>query len=195
MKIIRFLKGFAWWIAMAAALAFSLCFALPALMDQGQPTPQKTVLTIWNVDTFEGGKGSRTTFLNTVAKELEKDGKSIYMVFSKTLEGLDSAFQKGEMPDMLSFGLGVDVSMKNQAYCWCMGKYALFSKVGQSVEANSSNTVMSDSSTSSMKFCAYSLPAMRLPKRCRPKPSWMHCCRMPPSSTSRSMIRTFSAPA
>ncbi len=39
----------------------------------------------------------------------------------------------------------------------------------------------------SMKRSAYSGPDSFSPKRCRPKPSWMHCFSIPPSLASRSM--------
>ena len=38
-------------------------------------------------------------------------------------------------------------------------------------------------------FQAYSGPVSSSPKRCRPKPLWMHCCRMPPSRLSLSRIK------
>ena len=146
MKIVKVLKGLAWWVVLIAVLAFSLCFALPSFFKKEQATDYKTVVTIWNVDTFEGGKGSRTAFLNAVAKEVEKEESVIFMVLSKTLEGAQMALENGEMPDLLSFGPGIRIAASNKVYCWCMGKYALFTKrkeSGRNAEPNSKNTVLS----------------------------------------------------
>lgn len=143
MKIIKVLKSFAWWIVTVATLAFSVGYALPNLLKKESAKAQKSVVSIWNVDTFEGGKGSRTKFLNEVAKSLEKSGDVIFVVTSKTAEGVKAAFEKGETPDMLSFGVGVEFPKDGLTYCWCMGKYALFSRSGESAEPTCENTVIS----------------------------------------------------
>ena len=49
-------------------------------------------------------------------------------------------------------------------------------------------TGMPSSRTCFSYLQAYSGPVSSSPKRCRPKPLWMHCCRMPPSCPSRSRI-------
>ena len=102
----------------------------------------RTVVRVWNIDTFEGGKGSRTAFLKSVARELQ--GEAYYLVTSYTLEGALSAFAEGEAPDVLSFGVGLsefaerllplpysfaggELGGKTLAYPWCMGGYYLFS--------------------------------------------------------------------
>jgi hypothetical protein len=141
MKKINLCKGLAWWIALAATLAFSFWSILPFFSKTEQGTLQKTIITVWNVDTFEGGKGSRTAFLNSVAKKME--GDVYFMVSSKTVEGIEYALLNGEQPDMLSFGVGVQISQAVEASVWCRGKYVLFSKEGEKSSPNGQNTVMS----------------------------------------------------
>ncbi len=102
----------------------------------------RTVVRVWNIDTFEGGKGSRTAFLKSVARGLR--GEAYYLVTSYTLEGALSALAEGEAPDVLSFGVGLsafaerllplpysfaggELGGKALAYPWCMGGYYLFS--------------------------------------------------------------------
>ena len=102
----------------------------------------RTVVRVWNIDTFEGGKGSRTAFLKSVARELQ--GEAYYLVTSYTLEGALTAFAEGDAPDVLSFGVGLsefaerllplpysfaggELGGKTLAYPWCMGGYYLFS--------------------------------------------------------------------
>ena len=102
----------------------------------------RTVVRVWNIDTFEGGKGSRTAFLKSVARGLR--GEAYYLVTSYTLEGALSALAEGDAPDVLSFGVGLsafaerllplpysfaggELGGKALAYPWCMGGYYLFS--------------------------------------------------------------------
>ncbi len=102
----------------------------------------RTVVRVWNIDTFEGGKGSRTAFLKSVARGLQ--GEAYYLVTSYTLEGALSALAEGDAPDVLSFGVGLsafaerllplpysfaggELGGKALAYPWCMGGYYLFS--------------------------------------------------------------------
>ena len=113
---------------------------LPAEEAEGET---RTVVRVWNVDTFEGGKGSRTAFLRSVARELQGDG-AYYLVTSYTVEGALAALAEGDAPDVLSFGVGLpefaerllplsysfaggELGGKMLAYPWCMGGYYLFS--------------------------------------------------------------------
>ncbi|MDE6059315.1 MAG: hypothetical protein K2G44_04660 [Clostridia bacterium] len=109
-----------------------------------EPT-QKRVVRIWNVDTFEGGKGSRTSFLRRVALKAEKVNEGVYyFISSYSLEGANAAFEAGESPDLLSFGIGLSAFAEKSlplpylfaggntdagclAYPWCGGGYYLFS--------------------------------------------------------------------
>lgn len=107
------------------------------------PCPE--VVRIWNVDTFEGGKGSRTNFLKSVAQGIQKRNENVYyIVTSYTVEGAKYAFEQGEFPDVLSFGIGLSqfaerslplkyrfaggtLQGESRAYPWCRGGYYLFS--------------------------------------------------------------------
>ena len=126
-------------------LPFLLLLAVAVIVFVPQKSKEaeaRTVVRVWNIDTFEGGKGSRTAFLKSVARELQ--GEAYYLVTSYTLEGALSAFAEGEAPDVLSFGVGLsefaerllplpysfaggELGGKTLAYPWCMGGYYLFS--------------------------------------------------------------------
>ena len=112
------------------------------LPQKSKQAEARIVVRVWNIDTFEGGKGSRTAFLKSVARELK--GEAFYLVTSYTLEGALSAFAEGDAPDVLSFGVGLsefaerllplpysfaggELGGKTLAYPWCMGGYYLFS--------------------------------------------------------------------
>ena len=111
-------------------------------------TPQnKLVLTLWNIDTFEGGVGSRTDFL--AERFLDCGKKGVYLLTkSHTVESAEIALNKGELPDIISFGVGFgmaseyalelpqisfkggEIGGKTYAYPWCVGGYFLIRKNG-----------------------------------------------------------------
>lgn len=94
----------------------------------------KQVVTVWNIDTFEGGKGSRTSFLKRAADEFSKKKNYLFLVRSYTLEGAEVAADKGEKPDILSYGIGfsraemiVPLSDGSLSVYWAKGYYTLLS--------------------------------------------------------------------
>ncbi|MBR2336371.1 MAG: hypothetical protein IKA61_00285 [Clostridia bacterium] len=138
-------------------IAFVLCLAIIILMplsykittgEQEFPITSPThkcVLTLWNIDVFEGGIGSRSDFLAQVSVDYKGQGV-IVMVISHTEESAQSSIKKGELPDMISYGVGVDcisgyakslpeisflggeIGGKFYAYPWCAGGYFLIRK-------------------------------------------------------------------
>ncbi len=66
------------------------------------------ILELWNIDTFEGGSVSRTNFLQKRAMEFEKTHTGTFiMVQNMTPEQAVLNFENGNLPDMVSFGIGV----------------------------------------------------------------------------------------
>lgn len=137
------------WRIMRRGVAWGLVLLAVAvvLLPQGEGEAEaRTVVRVWNVDTFEGGKGSRTSFLKSVARTMQ--GEAYYLVTSYTLEGARAAFEEGEAPDVLSFGVGLSEFTEKLlplsgemaegavsggemggdvlAVPWCMGGYYLF---------------------------------------------------------------------
>jgi len=130
-------------------LPFILILVIVALTlflpHTGQTDETKRVIRVWNVDTFEGGRGSRTNFLKSVARSIRKKDKNVYyLVTSYTLEGARYACEEGDFPDLISFGLGLSSFAEQSlpvgysfaggtlagnalAYPWCRGSYFLFS--------------------------------------------------------------------
>ncbi len=133
------------------ALPFALIFAVFCALiffPQSGTSPEaaeKRVVRVWNVDTFEGGKGSRTAFLARAARLAEQTrGNVYYYVTSYSAEGFRDAAERGELPDVLSFGVGLgdisalccpissdfaggETAKGYLAAAWCAGGYALFS--------------------------------------------------------------------
>lgn len=128
--------------ALILSILLIFAFFAPKEKAKGEET---RILRVWNVDTFDGGKGSRTSFLKKAARSCEKKREGVYyLVLSYTLEGALAAFEKGDYPDAISFGVGLEhlvqravelpfffaggsIDGKCYAYPWCKGFYALFS--------------------------------------------------------------------
>ena len=71
------------------------------------------IIELWNIDTFEGGSKSRTSFLEKQAISFEKEHKGCYvMVYSLSMEQAIINLKNGQKPDMISFGIGVGENLK-----------------------------------------------------------------------------------
>lgn len=126
-----------------------LCAVVMATVFFPKGKPEETsvprVVRVWHIDTFEGGKGSRASFLKDAARKVEKEDKSVYyLVSTYTAEGASAAAAEGNYPDLLSFGIGFSDFTERflplsyrfaggetdggfLAYPWCAGRYSLFS--------------------------------------------------------------------
>lgn len=101
------------------------------------------VLKLWQIDSFEGGAGSRTSFLKRIANSFSKENKNVlFLVTSHTKESAENLICTGVYPDIISYGPcgldiidkvrvldGVDVLdggvqyKKRYAVSWCKGGY------------------------------------------------------------------------
>lgn len=142
--ILRLLwRALPFFLVLAVLLAVAL-YPRPRAEESGAAR----IVHVWNVDAFEGGKGSRTAFLRRAAKVAERSREGVrYLVTSVTSEGLYDALGKGELPDVLSFGgsvegleelclpLGVRFAGSERALPWCRGQYFLFSMTDDFTQA------------------------------------------------------------
>ena len=106
------------------------------------------VINLWQVDSFEGGTGSRTNWLKSIVGGFEKKHNGVYVnVESVTPEIAQSLISSGQKkPDIISFGVGTGISEKDltpvkadltalhkslqevtflSAVPWCMGAYVM----------------------------------------------------------------------
>lgn len=66
------------------------------------------ILTLWNVDTFEGGTGSRKQFLSRVSRGYEKKRAGVLVLATDhTKESAEKSMREGVFPDLISFGTGM----------------------------------------------------------------------------------------
>ncbi len=108
-------------ISLALLVVFALfcfVFVFPALPRN--VTPERTVatpviLTLWHVESFEGGVGSRADWLKRRAIEFEKNNQGIFVdVVKLTPEQLSQKLSEGQCFDLVSFGFGVGELVANR---------------------------------------------------------------------------------
>ncbi|MBR2909553.1 MAG: hypothetical protein IKC11_04310 [Clostridia bacterium] len=121
----------------------------------GNKAEYQGIVTLWNVDTFEGGTASRSGFLEKVATKFEKQNKGAFIkVENLTIDEMVANLKMGKKPNLFSFGMGIShylekdmlalsgdyesrimsnflaSGMENgvsKAVAWCFGGYSLIS--------------------------------------------------------------------
>lgn len=79
-----------------------------ANINRVKPYNYQGILELWHIETFEGGSVSRSSFLQKQAVAFEKQNKGTYIVIkTMTLEQLQLNLANDQMPNMISFGIGV----------------------------------------------------------------------------------------
>ena len=89
MKKRRIIESAVCFVLAGVLCALSVFIAVPALTAKSSsPQSRSGIVRLWNIDTFEGGKGSRSAFLNRISAAYEKAHDGVYiMVSSYTAEG------------------------------------------------------------------------------------------------------------
>lgn len=172
------MKTFGWLAVTAAVVSAAVFYAIPELeRADDEKESARGAVRLWNVDTFEGGKGSRTAFLNRVSAEYEKERKDTYvLVSSHTIEGATAAFEAGNYPDMLSFGVGFtaagiagmaiegksfsggEINGECLALPWCRGVYAIYSRENDFEHVAKDTAVLSSGGKNLVRVAAATLP-------------------------------------
>ena len=79
----------------------------------GKKSEFQGMLEIWNVDTFESGTASKSSFLSYASKEFQKNHKGLYfMIRNVSKQELVNLLEIGEKPDLISCSYGVAESVK-----------------------------------------------------------------------------------
>ena len=117
----------------------------PKAESNGNKEIKNTIITLWHIDTFEGGIGSRQDFLSKASVRFEKRYEGVFVcVIGYTVEEAQENINKGIYPDMISYGIGFDnyrnmreirakskyactVNGKKAAVGWCRGGYVILS--------------------------------------------------------------------
>ena len=100
-----------------AVLTVLLVITAPFLIKKKEVKSgdKSVIITVWHTDAFDGGKGSRCSFLREIASGFSKRYENVYFLVSNySVEGLKTALQGGNYPDIVSFG-GCDLGVSEYA--------------------------------------------------------------------------------
>lgn len=143
-----------WRLTAAVICCFAVVFAFTFALGRVGFTENKltggetykSIVSLWQIDSFEGGVGSRAEFLLRRSAEFERTRPGVFvMVTPMTAENAAEKLKAGEIPDMISYGYGLNVknfspidtdkkcpygSLDGEIYAvpWCMGGYAVISR-------------------------------------------------------------------
>ncbi len=107
-------------------------------------------IVLWQIDGFEGGKGSRKQFLQNKASAYFKNQRTYVNVVALSADAARQNIAKGNLPDMISYpagfyGIETQVNAKDFFYVnWCRGGYCLLSidTAADFSDVNAENTVV-----------------------------------------------------
>lgn len=89
------------------------------------------ILEVWNIDTFEGGKFSKTSVLNEISKNFQKQNLGLYvMIRNLTEQECLNLLSSGTFPDLFSCSFGVAEKIKD-----CVGSFEKVDMQGVDVSA------------------------------------------------------------
>ena len=163
-RFCRKLKVLLLYSVLAVVIAVGCFAAYPALTSRAEhgSAGYSGILRVWQIDSFEGGRGSRASFLNRAARIFEeKNEGTLILVTAHSVQSAANAVAEGNIPDMVSYGVGAEfagdialpldgydfsyaqVGGKTHAYPWCRGGYFLFTAEGDFSDVSAENTVIS----------------------------------------------------
>ena len=102
-------------VVTCAALLIWALPKLPVKPKTEQPITYQGVLEMWNVESFEGGVGSRESWLINRAAKFEAAHKGLFVhVTTLTVEQLATKLEEGQTFDMICFSRGAGYIVKEQ---------------------------------------------------------------------------------
>lgn len=94
--------------SVTSAVIIMLAIFLPVNERDLDKKAERQILTLWQIDSFEGGTGSRSAYLKRVCESFEKNNDCLVTVITETAEDADEKLSRGVAPDVISFSSGCD---------------------------------------------------------------------------------------
>ncbi|MCD7728594.1 MAG: hypothetical protein LUI60_01605 [Clostridia bacterium] len=126
----------------------ALFFSTNNTSVQGEDELQ--VIFVWQIDSFEGGKGSRAEYLRSQGVKFAKQNNVYVEVTALSSQSARYNLENGVVPDIISYGSGMYglESYINESYktkVWCRGGYCLLSVTSNDFsDINEQNTVINE---------------------------------------------------
>lgn len=119
-----------WFVVLAAIIVAAVCVLVPKNKNAAADKTKMTALTVWQIDSFEGGKGSRAGYLKTVGESFARESGCYITVTSLTADAARENLKRGTIPDLISYGAGTYglesyLSGEKPYKSWCNGGYCL----------------------------------------------------------------------
>lgn len=114
------LKTFLAIVVLAAAAATLLVLVPQLSQNQSQPSKRYSgVAELWNIETFEGGSGSRSAWLTGRAAAFEKMNEGLFVhVTTLSPQQLNQKLADGQMFDIVCFSRGVGCALQPYLQCY-----------------------------------------------------------------------------
>lgn len=142
------IKTIIYFILLAAILITAPCM----LLRNGKSADSESdpvSFTLWQIDSFEGGKGSRSDYLLNLCDEFSETNDCYVTVTSLSANAARLNIEKGIVPDLISYGAGTYglesvISGKTPFYTWAHGGYCFITLDGGSVfnDISADNTII-----------------------------------------------------
>ena len=115
----------------------------------GEEDDALQVLTLWQIDSFEGGRGSRAEYLRSLAQDFAKSANVYIEVTALSSDAARTNISAGVVPDIISYGAGFYgiESLVSEGYgkAWCRGAYCLIALSGTDFSSvSTANTVINE---------------------------------------------------
>lgn len=125
------------------------CVAAFVNYADGEEDDSLQVLTLWQIDSFEGGRGSRAEYLRSLAQDYAKTANVYIEVTALSSDAARTNITAGVMPDIISYGAGFYgiESLVSEGYgkAWCRGAYCIIALSGTDFSSvSTANTVINE---------------------------------------------------
>lgn len=142
-------------------VAAPISYVMTRPSENKDEEPNLQLIELWQIDGFEGGKGSRANFLSNTAKECFK-GQNIYFeITSLSADAARANIADGRVPDIISYNAGFYgiEQIVNEKYgytTWCSGGYCLITLDSSSdfSDVTAENTVINEGKDNLTEICA-----------------------------------------
>lgn len=125
------------------------CVAAFVNYAAGEEDDSLQVLTLWQIDSFEGGRGSRAEYLRSLAQDYAKTANVYIEVTALSSDAARTNISAGVVPDIISYGAGFygveSLVLKGYGKAWCRGAYCLIALNGTEFSSvSTANTVINE---------------------------------------------------
>lgn len=115
----------------------------------GEEDDALQVLTLWQIDSFEGGRGSRAEYLRSLAQDFAKSANVYIEVTALSSDAARTNISAGVVPDIISYGAGFygieSLVFEGYGKAWCRGAYCLIALSGTDFSSvSAANTVINE---------------------------------------------------